>query len=264
MEEVGVVRFVCSRGVSNACRIHISPESTDVSRIKPGDSVYVCCHFIPTFAKHILPHIPCPFVLVSGDGRLNVPFDVFFDEEDFQRFIESPNILRWFVQNAQCVHPKIVQLPVGFDAPLRGWSAPIHLIIQCYADFHLSDTRLSKDRLDAIAEVPAEVVFYSSAAGNPERYAFVLCPRGTRADSHRIWKSFSLGCIPVVKSGVMDPLFIDLPILIVKKWSDITLDLLETTLVKFARTTFSLKKLTLDYWVRDIHAGQRRCRNNTV
>jgi hypothetical protein len=46
----------------------------------------------------------------------------------------------------------------------------------------------------------------------------------------------------------MDPLFEDLPVLLVKKWSDVTQELLESTYIAFKERSFSYEKLTLAYW----------------
>ena len=44
-------------------------------------------------------------------------------------------------------------------------------------------------------------------------------------------------------------LFYDLPVLIVKKWEDITEELLNNTLNDFKQREFNYDKLTLNYWI---------------
>ena len=44
-------------------------------------------------------------------------------------------------------------------------------------------------------------------------------------------------------------LFNDLPVLIVKKWEDITEELLDNTINDFKKREFNYDKLTLNYWV---------------
>ena len=48
----------------------------------------------------------------------------------------------------------------------------------------------------------------------------------------------------------MDPLFEGLPVLIIKKWSDLNLELLQETMIKFSKMEKfeNLKKLQLNFW----------------
>ena len=82
--------------------------------------------------------------------------------------------------------------------------------------------------------------------------AFVLSPLGNGLDCHRTWEALVLGCIPIVKTSVLDPLYHDLPVLIVENWFDVTEELLKATLIFFRNKPFNYKKLTLQYWVNVI------------
>ena len=44
-------------------------------------------------------------------------------------------------------------------------------------------------------------------------------------------------------------LFNDLPVLIIKKWEDITAELLDNTINDFKQREFNYDKLTLNYWI---------------
>ena len=60
---------------------------------------------------------------------------------------------------------------------------------------------------------------------------FVLCPPGLGADSYRIWEVLYLGAIPVVErtGGGWDDIFLDLPVLLVDDFGDVTQELLEAS-----------------------------------
>ena len=79
-------------------------------------------------------------------------------------------------------------------------------------------------------------------------YAFVFSPYGNGPDCHRHWEILCLGCIPIIRSFGSDEMFDDLPVLIVKEWSDVTQPLLEETMEKFTHTKFNYEKLLLKYW----------------
>jgi hypothetical protein len=79
-------------------------------------------------------------------------------------------------------------------------------------------------------------------------FAFVLSPRGGGYDCHRTWEAILLGCIPIVKSSPMDPLYNNLPVLIIDDWSDIHEALLRNTVEEFSARQFQMEKLELSYW----------------
>ena len=50
---------------------------------------------------------------------------------------------------------------------------------------------------------------------------YVLSPEGTGIDCHRIYESIFLGAIPIVKTCLLDDLYEKLPLVTVKKWTDV-------------------------------------------
>ena len=80
------------------------------------------------------------------------------------------------------------------------------------------------------------------------KYHFVVSPHGNGLDCHRTWETLMLGSIPIVKTSSIDYLFKDLPVLILKEWSDINEELLENTIQEFSKKKFNMEKLTLNYW----------------
>jgi hypothetical protein len=81
------------------------------------------------------------------------------------------------------------------------------------------------------------------------KYSFSLSPWGNGPDCHRHWELLCLGCIPIIKSFGNNKMFEDLPVLIVKEYSDVTQQLLDETLTRFRVTNFNYNKLLLRYWV---------------
>jgi hypothetical protein len=75
-----------------------------------------------------------------------------------------------------------------------------------------------------------------------------------RSCSFRTWEALALGVIPIVHRAYtpFDAMFEDLPVLIVDRWSDITLDLLLATLDAFRHKKFEADKLLSEWWVRSI------------
>ena len=90
---------------------------------------------------------------------------------------------------------------------------------------------------------------------------FVLCPPGLGADSYRIWEVLYLGAIPVVErtGGGWDDIFLDLPVLLVDDFGDVTQELLEASYPRLlARCgAFDYRKLTKAYWFWEMRRDDR-------
>jgi len=62
-----------------------------------------------------------------------------------------------------------------------------------------------------------------------------------------------LGCISIVKTSGLDSLYTDLPVLIVKEWTDINEELLQDTISYFKNKQFNYARLLLSYWMNLIN-----------
>lgn len=131
--------------------------------------------------------------------------------------------------------------------------------ISCYTTFHFQLDR--GDRREAYNNIPSNLVYYEPRSisqlqsyQHQSQFAFVVSPYGGGYDCHRTWEALILGCIPIIKTSGLDPLFDELPVLIVSKWSDLTQELLDKTVETFKHRTFNLNKLKLQYWVTKINS----------
>jgi len=274
-----MTNLVASRSLLSICDHHIDNPETYSFRVpetfptKPGESIYVHPSAIPNFFKYYLPRLVHPFVLVSGDSDMTVPEDL----PGYVEHLEShPLLIRWYVQNCTRTSEKLRQLPIGLDfhtlakGPhewgsqqtieeqqghifrIRNMNIPKK--VMCYANFQfLMNTRYSQDRREAIAQVPKHLVFYepkkvprNQSWNTMIQYMYVLSPHGNGLDCHRTWEALALGCIPIVKTSPLDPLFTGLPVLIVQSWNQVTQKLLN----EFRPDYSQMEKLELKYWKR--------------
>lgn len=266
-------------------------DNQDWSQLQEGSSIYICGTAIPNFVT-LLDSISVPFVLVSGDCDETIWSDVFPDETSFLSFIENPKIIRWHSQNAigsaiskaKGKHPKLFQIPIGLDyhspQDVNGINSPVEhdqliqsirssakpwseRLCQGYSNFHFFMTsKYGSDRVAAKDQIPAECVFYEPVRTDrvegyrrQAEYAFVISPFGNGYDCHRTWEALCLGCIPIVRTSGLDPLYEGLPVLIVDEWSSVSMDLLQRTIQEFEKKTFDYDRLTLAYWMDRIRNG---------
>ena len=82
------------------------------------------------------------------------------------------------------------------------------------------------------------------------QFIFIICPFGGGLDTHRMWEALVLGCIPIIKTSGLDPLFEDLNVCIVQSWEQVNKEFLSQYLSNMKPR--DRKKLTLEYWVEYI------------
>lgn len=261
----------------------------DFSKMQPGDTLYICSSAIPFFVDYIFPTFPFSFVLVSGDCDESCPSELFISNAAFLEFIENPKVLRWYSQNCIGNHPKLFQIPIGLDYhtlqhSTHPWGPQTSALVQeqilkmiaekaalfynrkpiAYSNYHFSiQTKYAYDRRDAYNQIPDSCVFYEPNITLRMRswktqsdYAFVISPHGNGYDCHRTWEALCLGCIPIVKTSVLDPLYEGLPVWIVERWSDVSLDSMVRVIAEFKEKhesgQFDYTRLTLAYWMKKI------------
>lgn len=124
-------------------------------------------------------------------------------------------------------------------------------------------TKFGYDRVDAFNSISKQLVYYEPTHVLRERswetqakYAFVISPHGNGLDCHRTWEALTLGCIPIVRTSGLDSLYSDLPVLIVKNWSDINHSLLQNTIYQFQTIKFNYDRLLLSYWKQLINSNK--------
>jgi hypothetical protein len=129
--------------------------------------------------------------------------------------------------------------------------------IKAYANFQfVMWTRYGKeDRKRALNILPKHLVYYqpfkttrNECWNNMTKYAFVISPHGNGLDCHRTWEALCLGCIPIVKTSGLDPLFDGLPVWIIHDWTDVTETNMRSKVDEFQNMSFQYEKLTLGYW----------------
>jgi hypothetical protein len=273
--------FVGSRSVLNACDHHVENPITGDRRVpstfpkKAGESVYVHPTAISNFLERYLPNVQFPIILVSGDSDMTIPDDL--NRFHVRYILSHPMILAWYSQNCTQPSEKLRQLPIGLDFHTLAlnagheWGETRSVELQesdvievlnsvppsarenkCYANFQfLMNTRYAQDRRDAIQKVPKDLVYYQPTKvkrmeswKTMVKYKYVLSPQGNGIDCHRTWEALALGCIPIVKTSQLDPMFEGLPVMIVKDWRDITKEMLES----YDPSKKTLDKLTLAFW----------------
>ena len=238
------------------------------SHVKTGDLVFVAPRdytqqtyreSIDDFFRNYHPFIKNKYILVTHNSDLNIT-------EGFHDYLESKTLFIWFAQNVGYNHPKLIPIPIGLENEL--WSNNyVKIINNCidnknykekkyllYMNFNIKTNY--KIRWPVYNLFKDEDFCFSPQRINNEEYLhdicsaqFLISPHGNGLDCHRTWEALYLGVIPVVKKSTLDPLYKDLPVLIVDEWEEVTREFLEKKYIEMADKAYKLEKLFCNYWI---------------
>ena len=216
---------------------------------------------------------------MSGDGDCSAP------TQSQVRYLETPSLVAWFAQNVAMAHPKLFPLPIGvyYSGQKPSMVADkVRKLVQSrctvaptldvFAAWQSSTNPLVRKPLwnTVLGWPPSQVTvldakvdlkeFFGSLLPN---HRMVLSPRGNGVDCFRTWETLYSGRVPVVVSSHLDPLFAQLPVIILPSWDNVTLPELQAryavVMAGFSQPgRYSPRHLELDYHVCRIkHAAGR-------
>lgn len=177
-----------------------------------------------------------PYILITGQSDWPVSRS--------SKILEDKHLVKWYAQNSDVVHPKLVQIPIGLNcfehAPEMHQSLLLlkaqpptrdKLVLVNFGNTHPSRTVVwehlcGKGNKKSFVTCSAKAT-QNNIKGNPHlvsyykkvaNHKFVVAPRGNGWDTHRLWEALYLGCVPIVESSPLDPLYAQFPVLVVKNW----------------------------------------------
>lgn len=232
-----------------------NPES-----VMSGDKIFLDYNCLADFSSRILPKIKVPFVLVTGnygygaDHLMPGPFSFLLEED---------KVIAWFVQNIdRAPSNKLIPIPIGlanknwehgntdlFDALIPSALKKRKRSNFCYLNFSLWKNRLEcLLHFQTIGFQLTQRTSFESYLNDLSNSIFVVSPEGNGIDCHRTWESLLMGCYPIVKSSTLNPLYIDLPVVIVDNWSEVNPEFLKEKEEYFKSRTWALERLYAPYW----------------
>jgi len=244
-----------------------------VANVCDGDTILVGnkSNILDYFFRHIHPKIKAKYILVTHNGLCLGGL------ERYRKYLEDDTIVAWFGKNMTIEHEKAFPIPVG----LNPWSAkkkfidaaleklPAKKNILLYMNFALGAKKNRRGPIRRnVYNMFKNKKFCTKARKKKlqaylldlARSKFVLSPEGNGIDCFRTWEAMLLGSIPVVLTSKLDPLFEDLPVLIVEDWEDITEEFLMKKYEEMNSKEYNIGKLYTDYWLEKIGVVQEEIR----
>ena len=227
-----------------------------------GKVLYFPTHLIDYFFKYIYPHInSCKIITHNSDHGILDHHPEHINRK-ILKALNSPKIIKWFSQNINMNHSKLIALPIGIANSM--WPhGNLHLLNEImnekvdknklyYFNFNMN-TRI--DRRKPIYDQCIKNGLKFTPMMNHKRYLinlksskFCICPPGNGYDCHRLWEAIYLGCIPIVIDIPAYSQFKDLPILFINDWKIVTEDFLNKKYKELKNKNFNYDRAKLTYY----------------
>lgn len=247
--------------------------------VQYGDTIYLTVYVMEEFFKIAHPKIKTPYILVTSHGDLSAPGTAL-------KYLDDPKILAWFGVNCDIlaqINSKFIPIPLGLankywkhgNANILtevlnklGTVTKQHLLGLNFAiNTNATERNLAYKEFENskyckifLNKFGAGVQNYRNYLLDMARCKFIISPHGNGLDCHRTWEALLVGTIPVVKKSTLDPLYANLPVIIVDKWSDVTEEFLNEQ-YKITRSKQSnLAKIYFKYWENLIKTTQHKFR----
>lgn len=86
---------------------------------------------------------------------------------------------------------------------------------------------------------------------------FVISPQGNGWDCHRTWEALMMGAIPIIPRSPIKDLYIDLPVIMIDSWTEVTSAFLQKSEANLKKKQCNSEKLYFDYWWNLIESYKR-------
>lgn len=250
--------------------VRFNPEN-----VKPGDIVFVDYTCLSDFAERILPKIKDQIILITANYGYGADQPM---PGPFAFLLEKWQIIAWFVQNIDRPRSeKLFPIPIGIankywehgDTHLFDEWIPLSLArkerpIFCYLNYTLLPNRLECTRhFQNLGIIKEKTKTFKEYIEDLSKSVFVVSPPGCGLDCHRTWEALLMGCYPIVLSSSLNPLYENLPVVIVRDWSEATLSFLEKQKERLKNQAGIRDYLYAPYWFEKVRSVQAEVRSST-
>ena len=253
-------------------------QTLNPNHVKPYDIIFLKTDYVPVFFKYMHPQITAQYILITHNSDYspiylrvgNQPWQGY----DLSHYLDDPKLVIWFAQNIDYVHPKLKPIPIGIGNSYTKHGS-VGMFLRATKRIPSLETRSLKIYLNfSVENNPEErqpvmdffahksYAFFAEfkpPTGYLEEmkcYRYVINPPGNGLDCHRTWEALLVGCIPVMKHSLLDPMLEDLPVILIDDWSEVTENFLMHQTRKMHKKIYKLEKIYADYWIKLIKSYQ--------
>jgi len=227
-------------------------------KIHKVKSLFVYTYALDMFFDKIYPLLKKPYIIVTHNSDNEIS-DKYID------YLNSEKIKRWYSQNINFKHPKLISIPIGIANSqwehgnlqlldkIRNENLPKNNLV--YKNF---DVKTSINRRLGVLEKTNNIMLTRNR--KQEDYLrdiafskFNICPMGNGIDTHRMWESIYLGSIPIVQNCINTSFYRELPILEIEDWSCLNEKYLNEKYDEIMSKKYNYRKIDLEYWKKEIN-----------
>lgn len=251
-------------------------DSFDPKDVQLGDTVFVEYDLLKRFDRKYLPKIRNRFILITPNCESGTDNP---QPGRYSHLLESEKLSAWFVQNIDREpSDRVIPIPIGLAnqvwphgqvSILRQVLSSAEKVRDCfiYVNFSVhTNESARKPCLDHFLALTTSVVkkpiSFQEYLQDLSHTVFVVSPPGNGQDCHRTWEALLMGCYPIVLSSTLNPLYEELPVVIVSDWSEVTQEFLQKKQEEFRNKSWNYEKLYAPYWYKQVFTIQDRLRKN--
>ena len=231
-----------------------APSEDFIEKCGSARKLFVYTHLLSYFKKYIAPRLKAEFILITHNSDQPVTI------EDLE-LLNQPNLVRWYAQNVQVSHSKLMGIPIGvankqwgeqkIDQLVRA-SHTVKKTEMVYANFSASTHPLRVDAQNALKDIAGitieQGVSFEQYIKQLAAHKFCVCPRGNGIDTHRFWEAQYLDCIPIILRRDWIEAYSGLPIVLLESWQELDLEKLKKTYIRICTTRFDRGTLRLSHF----------------
>jgi hypothetical protein len=232
----------------------------DINQLKDRDIIYTHSFYAEQLFEELIK-TDKNVILITHNCDLNIEFS------------PPDNVLKWYSQNINILHPRIESIPIGLenDYWLPGIKKKEKMILKgsgncsyrnlVYMNHNIKTNptkrlkpyQLFRNKSWVTVENRENGQGFDQYIDNVFNHRFMICPEGNGMDTHRTWECLYLGTIPIEKRNINNTNFEKLfPILLVDDWDEVTEDLLTTKWRELAVMDYA-ERLDFNYWKNKIN-----------
>lgn len=216
---------------------YIDESKPQITLLRRPRVIFLYTDWLKIFAEKVLPQIDYSFNLITHNADHGIT-------EKYLNILNNSNLCKWYGMNCYIKHDKLQPIPIGIanekwahgdkNALLEIINTPIKKTKLVYSNFNVTTNPYMRENIlnvlktKAFIDIDTEIHQYKDYLAKLKSYKYVISPPGSGVDCHRIWEAIYLNVIPIVEKHAALDYFIDLPILFVDSFNEITEKLLET------------------------------------
>lgn len=241
----------------------------DPSLVKHGDKVFVRRDCLKEFFNTLHTNINNKYILVTHVDDTGI-------DQDSVEYLQDEKIISWFGINPEVkinIYNKLNIIPIGVSqlkeidkqkeeinnlfSTLRNTAIKNKLLYLNFTDSSHEERAYVRSLFqDKSFCTNAKQKEFNEYLKEMAQHKFVLSPRGIGLDCYRTWESLLVGSIPIVKTSYLDPVYQDLPVVIINDWQEVTKEFLEQKYIEISSKKYNLEKLYIGYWIKQIRLNK--------